>query len=78
MPDGPDDAFGDALLVRARNAIGGEFGVPERPEPHDERLTAPGASFVTLTQDGQLRGCIGALSLQKACEFGHRDSGGKP
>ena len=28
------------------------------------RLRAPGASFVTLTKDGQLRGCIGTLQKQ--------------
>jgi AmmeMemoRadiSam system protein A len=29
-----------------------------------ERLRAPGASFVTLTKLGQLRGCIGSLSAR--------------
>ncbi|TET81403.1 MAG: AmmeMemoRadiSam system protein A [Anaerolineales bacterium] len=28
------------------------------------RLRAPGASFITLTKDGQLRGCIGTLQKQ--------------
>jgi len=30
-----------------------------------ERLTAPGASFVTLTQGGRLRGCIGSLAAHR-------------
>ncbi|RMF13621.1 MAG: AmmeMemoRadiSam system protein A [Gammaproteobacteria bacterium] len=29
--------------------------------PDDSRLSEPGASFVTLTHSGQLRGCIGML-----------------
>ncbi|HGY10061.1 MAG TPA: AmmeMemoRadiSam system protein A [Oceanithermus profundus] len=29
------------------------------------RLAAPGASFVTLTQDGRLRGCIGSLEPRR-------------
>jgi AmmeMemoRadiSam system protein A len=55
------DELGEALLVRARNAIAAEFGVPSRPEPEHPRLAEPGASFVTLTQAGELRGCIGSL-----------------
>lgn len=55
------DRLGDALLVRARNAIAAEFGDPPLPEPNHEALAQPGATFVTLTQQGQLRGCIGSL-----------------
>lgn len=55
------DELGNALLIRARNAIAKEFGEAEQPEPAQAALTQPGASFVTLTQQGQLRGCIGSL-----------------
>jgi hypothetical protein len=55
------DALGTALLVRARNAIAAEFGEATRPEPDHPALHAPGATFVTLTQHGELRGCIGSL-----------------
>jgi AmmeMemoRadiSam system protein A len=55
------DELGAALLVRARNAIAAEFGLPSRPEPDLPGLAEPGATFVTLTQEGQLRGCIGTL-----------------
>jgi AmmeMemoRadiSam system protein A len=53
--------LGTTLLALARNAIAARFGqpatmVPELPELHEK-----GATFVTLTQRGQLRGCIGSL-----------------
>lgn len=56
---------GPSLLRLARNAIGEHFGVP--PQPVDERpdLHAPGATFVTLTQRGELRGCIGSLEAYR-------------
>ncbi|WIM06179.1 MAG: AmmeMemoRadiSam system protein A [Candidatus Nitricoxidivorans perseverans] len=55
------DALGEALLVRARNAIETELRLPPRPEPDHPSLARRGATFVTLTQGGQLRGCIGSL-----------------
>lgn len=56
-----DAILGSALLVRARNAIGAEFGLVPAAEPDHADLANPGATFVTLTQRGQLRGCIGSL-----------------
>lgn len=55
-----------ALLLRfARQAIqDGVWGKPLKAldlETLPLRLSAPGATFVTLTRAGQLRGCIGAL-----------------
>lgn len=53
------------LLRLAREAI--EAAVNDNPLPPLEveklpvRLREPGASFVTLTEEGDLRGCIGAL-----------------
>lgn len=64
----PDEALGRALLIRARNAIGREFGRPPLPEPGHPALSEPGATFVTLTQQGVLRGCIGSLEAHRALE----------
>jgi AmmeMemoRadiSam system protein A len=60
-----DNALGLALLIRARNAIAGEFGIAPQPEPDHPSLHEPGATFVTLTQQGQLRGCIGSLEARR-------------
>ena len=57
----PDIALGTALLTRARNAIASALGEVTHAEPDHPALVQPGASFVTLTQGGQLRGCIGSL-----------------
>ncbi|GAB4166448.1 MAG: hypothetical protein OHK0026_17040 [Rhodocyclaceae bacterium] len=53
--------LGEALLVAARAAIGERFGIAEPAPAELPRLREPGASFVTLTEDGELRGCIGSL-----------------
>lgn len=54
--------LGDALLGLARAAIAHHLGRGPRPlVPDDVRLRARGATFVTLTEDGELRGCIGSL-----------------
>jgi len=52
------------LLFRiAREAIGAALDKKQYtpPRPDSPRLTAPGAAFVTLKKDGQLRGCIGHI-----------------
>jgi len=59
---------GPALLVRARNAIAAQLKQPTRPEPDHPALAQPGATFVTLTQNGQLRGCIGSLQAHRALD----------
>jgi len=61
----PDASLGTALLIRAHNAIAGEFGVATQPEPDHPALLEPGATFVTLTQNGRLRGCIGSLEARR-------------
>ncbi len=56
---------GHLLVPLARAAIGSELG-RAAPAPADaEWLLAPGATFVTLTRDGQLRGCIGTLAAHR-------------
>ena len=60
-----DKALGLALLSRARNAIAAEFHLPPQAEPDHSALYEPGATFVTLTQHEQLRGCIGSLEARR-------------
>ncbi len=50
-------------IARASIEYALENGKPLRPDPAElsEVLLAPGACFVTLLQDGSLRGCIGSL-----------------
>ncbi|MEO8755635.1 MAG: AmmeMemoRadiSam system protein A, partial [Casimicrobiaceae bacterium] len=54
------------LLALARAAIGGEFGIVTANIPRHARLAAPGATFVTLRRDGELRGCIGSVSAWRS------------
>lgn len=63
-----NESLGRALLIRARNAIAAEFGQPPVAEPDDPALGQPGATFVTLTQGGILRGCIGSLEANRALD----------
>lgn len=59
-------ARGEILLAIARSAIAGALG---KPLPADESapwLQEPGATFVTLTQHGELRGCIGSLETHRS------------
>ena len=61
----PIDPLGFALLTIARNAIERNFGLEQRTvTPHPE-LSHPAATFVTLTQGGALRGCIGSLEAHR-------------
>lgn len=59
------DLLGSALLVSARNAIAAKFGLSPQPVTPMPELSALGASFVTLTRNGQLRGCIGSLEAHR-------------
>lgn len=56
---------GQLLLRLARQAIAEHFGEPPAPLPDADWLHAPGATFVTLTQHGKLRGCIGSLEAHR-------------
>lgn len=60
--------LGAALLVRARNAIGAELGMAAEAEPEHPLLAQRGATFVTLTRDGELRGCIGSLEAWRTLD----------
>jgi hypothetical protein len=61
----PDTELGAALLRLARTAIGEKLGQPAAAAASHARLHEPGATFVTLTQGGQLRGCIGSLEAHR-------------
>jgi AmmeMemoRadiSam system protein B/AmmeMemoRadiSam system protein A len=60
------EAHGRTLLAIARNSIEAALGAAApRPLPDESWLKPVRASFVTLTQDGQLRGCIGSLEAHR-------------
>ena len=63
------DEHGQLLLQIARTAISNELGrtlaMPEPAGQLADLLHAAGASFVTLNQQGQLRGCIGSLQARR-------------
>jgi hypothetical protein len=61
-----EDERGEALLKVARDAIARHLGEPG--VSHDIRhwMQEPGACFVTLTQQGELRGCIGSLEAHRS------------
>ena len=61
----PDAKQGKILLALARDAIAEQFGSPLPPAPDAHWLAEPGATFVTLTQQGALRGCIGCLQAYR-------------
>ena len=66
-PDQESDAErGATLLAIARAAISTALGQPRRASEDEPWLQESGASFVTLTQNGQLRGCIGSLEARRA------------
>src|SRR5659263_479551 len=60
------DARGEILLAVARAAISSALGVPQTADESAPWLTEPGACFITLTLQGQLRGCIGSLEAHRS------------
>jgi len=56
---------GAVLLPLARAAIARELGREQAADDTAPWLGEPGACFVTLTQDEQLRGCIGTLAAHR-------------
>lgn len=63
-----DTALGAALLIRARNAIAEALDGATTPEPEHPALAKPGATFVTLMENGELRGCIGTLEAHRSLD----------
>ena len=64
-PDQPDAEKGKTLLKLARNEIGARLGQAATKPVQATWLQAPGASFVTLTRQGELRGCVGTLEAHR-------------
>jgi AmmeMemoRadiSam system protein A len=69
-----DPQLGDALLARARNAITSELGGAQVKEPEHPALHQPGSTFVTLTRQGELRGCIGSLRAYRPLDQDVREN----
>lgn len=63
---GADDA-GRTLIEIVKGSIANGLGLSSVPAKrnHLPWLLQPGASFVTLTMDGALRGCMGSLSVTR-------------
>jgi len=73
-PDQFDADKGATLLQLARSAIGSTLGyeMPRLTEPG--WLAEPGASFVTITRQGELRGCIGTVEASRPLGEDVRDN----
>lgn len=57
---------GHTLLPIARAAIAEALGVQQEADSSASWLKEPGATFVTLMQKGDLRGCIGTLEARRS------------
>lgn len=57
---------GRTLLPIARAAVASALGRPSQAAEDAAWLQETGATFVTLTQRGQLRGCIGTLEARRS------------
>lgn len=60
------DELGQRLLGWARHALHQSTGAPVTLRPEVDGLDAQGATFVTLTHKGRLRGCIGSLRAYRS------------
>jgi len=60
------DEAGRTLLAIARNSIESNLSGTSWKTPAASWLTQAGATFVTLTKESQLRGCIGSLEPKRA------------
>ncbi|MDP1704019.1 MAG: AmmeMemoRadiSam system protein A [Sulfurimicrobium sp.] len=56
---------GKILLAIARATISSALGKAMQADESPPWLQEPGATFVTLTQQGELRGCIGSLEAHR-------------
>ncbi|CAN5576211.1 AmmeMemoRadiSam system protein B [soil metagenome] len=56
---------GLALVQLARASLHEATGAPKEPTPGLKSFQGAGAAFVTLTSQGQLRGCIGSLQASR-------------
>lgn len=65
IPARTEDDLGATLLAHARHAIASALNIDLPAPPEDPRLAERGATFVTLKEDGELRGCIGSLNAHR-------------
>ncbi|HTN93511.1 MAG TPA: AmmeMemoRadiSam system protein A [Gallionella sp.] len=65
-PEAVEDIRGEVLLPIARTAIARALSVPHAADESAQWLAEHGACFVTLTQSGVLRGCIGSLQAHRS------------
>lgn len=56
---------GPTLLALARAAVGESLDGPRVEIPKESWLREPGATFVTLKKNNQLRGCLGSLEAHR-------------
>jgi AmmeMemoRadiSam system protein A len=75
-PDQLDTEKGETLLQLARSEIASKLGyeVTSTATAQAGWLAQPGASFVTLTRQGELRGCIGTLEAHRTLEMDVREN----
>lgn len=59
------DPLGQSLLTIARNAIGHPFGVHANTVTPHPALAHLAATFVTLNENNELRGCMGTLEAHR-------------
>ncbi len=65
---------GRTLLTMARAEIGAKLGAAPAQPIAATWLREPGATFVTLTRQGELRGCIGTLEAYRPLELDVREN----
>jgi hypothetical protein len=63
--DQADAEKGSTLLKLARSEIGSKLGHVAAFHAQSDWLAEPGACFVTLTRQGELRGCVGTLEAHR-------------
>ncbi len=69
-----DADLGRVLLAIARSAIGAELGIRASTVADNVALAAPAATFVTLKEAGELRGCIGSLERRRPLSVDVREN----
>jgi len=72
--DRPDAEKGETLLKLARTEIASKLGHPGAASAQSDWLAEPGATFVTLTRQGKLRGCIGTLEAHRPLSVDVREN----
>ena len=72
--DQPEAEKGETLLKLARSEIASKLWEGAAQNFTAAWLQEPGASFVTLTREGELRGCIGSLEAHRPLEIDVREN----